>query len=125
VGNFTAGEITFPLATVWGDLDSDGDVDVLIKEDGLGYSVRTNDGGVQGGMLGQFSTSWQKADSQSTVGGVALKVSIWDVQSGVPLKWLEGHKDAALRVAINSSGILIASVSWDATVRLWDIPGGN
>jgi hypothetical protein len=57
VGNFTASEITFPLMAAWGDLDSDGDVDALIKEHGVGYSVRLNDG------KGNFSQHWSYADA--------------------------------------------------------------
>ena len=55
-GYFTPGEIIFPLTTVWGDLDSDRDVDVFIKEDGVGYSVQTNDG------EGNFSQYWNHAE---------------------------------------------------------------
>lgn len=49
------------------------------------------------------------------------KVGIWDVQSGQLVKWLEGHEGAVLRVDINASGTLIASISWDGTVRLWGV----
>jgi len=48
-------------------------------------------------------------------------VGIWDVQNGQWLKFLEGHQDAVLRVAINPEGTLIASISWDGTVRLWGV----
>jgi len=34
---------------------------------------------------------------------------------------LEGHEAEVLRVAVNPSGMLIASVSWDGTVRLWGV----
>ncbi len=72
-GNFTASELTFPLTTIWGDLDSDGDVDVFIKEDGVGYSVRLNDGGVQGGTPGSFSGYWSHADPEAMdMGDMAL-----------------------------------------------------
>jgi WD40 repeat protein len=48
-------------------------------------------------------------------------VGIWDVQSGQRVKSLEGHEGVVLRVAVNSAGTLIASISWDGTVRLWGI----
>jgi pimeloyl-ACP methyl ester carboxylesterase len=51
------------------------------------------------------------------------QVGIWDVQSGQLLKLLDGHEGAVLRVAMNSSGTLIASISWDDTVRLWGVVG--
>jgi len=66
-GVFTPGEITLPLTTVWGDLDSDGDVDVFIKKDGEGYSVRTNDG------AGNFNQHWDHADPAAMLlGDMAL-----------------------------------------------------
>jgi CubicO group peptidase (beta-lactamase class C family) len=56
----------------WGDLDGDGDIDYFGKRWGQGYVVQLNDGGVQGGTLGQFTAGWHKDDRQSTNGGVAL-----------------------------------------------------
>lgn len=51
------------------------------------------------------------------------KVGIWDVQSGRLVKLLDGHEGVVLRVDMNSSGTLIASISWDGTVRLWGVVG--
>ncbi len=66
-GTFTRSETTFPLTTSWGDLDSDGDVDLLIKEGGVGYSVRLNDG------AGNLSQHWSQADPAAMdLGDVAL-----------------------------------------------------
>jgi len=62
-GTFSPSEITLPSTTVWGDLDSDGDMDVFIKENGVGYSVRTNDGG------GNFSQHWNQADAAAMLLG--------------------------------------------------------
>jgi hypothetical protein len=66
-GRFSASETSFPLTTVWGDLDSDGDVDLLIKEEGVGYSVRLNDG------QGNLSQHWTHADPEAMqMGDMAL-----------------------------------------------------
>jgi Tol biopolymer transport system component len=66
-GYFTPSEITLPLTTIWGDLDSDGDADVFIKEDGVGYSVRTNDG------TGNLNQHWNHADATAMLlGDIAL-----------------------------------------------------
>jgi Tol biopolymer transport system component len=67
MGYFTPSEITLPLTTVWGDLDSDGDTDVFIKEEGVGYSVRINDGS------GNFNQHWNRADAKAMLlGDMAL-----------------------------------------------------
>ncbi len=66
-GNFTRSEINLPLNSIWGDLDEDGDVDTLSKEEGVGYSVQLNDG------TGQFSPYWSSSDANSMdVGDMAL-----------------------------------------------------
>ena len=66
-GYFTDSELSFPLTTIWGDLDSDGDMDVLIKEDGIGYSVRLNDG------ANNFNTYWNHTDRAAmAIGDMAL-----------------------------------------------------
>lgn len=56
----------------WGDLDGDGDVDYFGKRSGKGYVVMLNDGGVQGGMSGQFIAGWQMDDIQVGNGAIAL-----------------------------------------------------
>jgi imidazolonepropionase-like amidohydrolase/L-ascorbate metabolism protein UlaG (beta-lactamase superfamily) len=67
-GAFSAGEPTFPLTTVWGDLDADGDVDVLVKEEGVGYTVHQNDG------TGRFDQHWTQADDAAMdLGDMALE----------------------------------------------------
>ena len=55
-GAFKVSETAFPLTTIWGDLDGDGDVDVLVKENEVGYAVHLNDG------LGHFTPHWQHTD---------------------------------------------------------------
>jgi dipeptidyl aminopeptidase/acylaminoacyl peptidase len=66
-GYFSSSEITLPLTNVWGDLDSDGDIDVFTKEDGVGYSVRINDG------KGNFKTFWNHTDTTAMLlGDMAL-----------------------------------------------------
>jgi hypothetical protein len=67
MGYFTPSQISLPLTTIWGDLDSDGDTDVFIKEDGVGYSVRINDGS------GNLDKHWSHADTTAMLlGDMAL-----------------------------------------------------
>jgi hypothetical protein len=66
-GGFSDSGLALDEDTIdWGDLDGDGDVDYFGKRWGTGYVVQLNDG------KGQFTPGWQMADSQTTVGGVAL-----------------------------------------------------
>jgi hypothetical protein len=43
-GNFSETELTFPDVHEWHDLDSDGDVDLFIWNEGEGYLIRYNNG---------------------------------------------------------------------------------
>jgi WD40 repeat protein len=38
---------------------------------------------------------------------------------------LKGHDNTVVQLAFSHGGDLLASVAWDATVRLWDVPGGR
>lgn len=48
-------------------------------------------------------------------------VGIWSLTDRKLVTQLTGHEKEVLRVAFNSDGNLIASISWDGTVRLWGI----
>jgi WD40 repeat protein len=52
-------------------------------------------------------------------------VTIWDLTSNNPRYVLLGHRDWIQCVAFNPQGDLLASGSWDGTVRLWDTGAGN
>jgi dipeptidyl aminopeptidase/acylaminoacyl peptidase len=55
-GFFTNSGLSFPEKSIWGDLDSDEDIDLFIKEDGVGYTAYSNDGS------GSFTPYWTLVD---------------------------------------------------------------
>jgi WD40 repeat protein len=44
---------------------------------------------------------------------------MWDVASGDLVQTLEGHQGGVYGVAMSAEGSLLASASWDGTVRVW------
>lgn len=65
-GGFTRSDQTFPDMSSWGDLDGDGDTDILAREIGLGFTTLLNDGS------GRFTEHWRKPDSAVVRGGICL-----------------------------------------------------
>ena len=66
-GEFTdSGLAISEQALAWGDLDSDGDVDIFGKAYGEGYKALLNDG------VGNFASGWQMEDSRAMYGDIAL-----------------------------------------------------
>jgi WD40 repeat protein len=47
-----------------------------------------------------------------------------DLETGVSRHILKGHTDQVKSIAYSPSGDLIASGSYDRTVRLWDVETG-
>lgn len=53
------------------------------------------------------------------------KIKLWDVQTGI-LKWaVNAHEDLATSICFSPDGQLVASGSWDRTVKLWDAQTGK
>jgi WD40 repeat protein len=48
-----------------------------------------------------------------------------EASSGRPLATLQGHTGPVGRVSLGADGRLLASSSWDGTIRLWEMPGGQ
>ncbi|KAH7371172.1 WD40-repeat-containing domain protein, partial [Pyrenochaeta sp. MPI-SDFR-AT-0127] len=50
---------------------------------------------------------------------------IWDVESGVILQTLRGHSDRVTSSTFSHDSCLLASPSWDNTVKIWDPANGK
>ncbi len=57
--------------------------------------------------------------------GADGKIAIWTPGKPDPDRVLEGHTAPIASIAVSPDGKLIASASWDHTVRLWPIAGGK
>jgi cytochrome c len=63
-------------------------------------------------------------DLQATAGEDG-KIAIWRNGNPAPERTFEGHTAPIVSLAVSSDGKTIASASWDRTIRLWPLAGGE
>jgi eukaryotic-like serine/threonine-protein kinase len=80
-----------------------------------------------GRVIGRFpfahqplSLDWQPDGSRLAEGGDEPLIHILDVPSGKEVALLEGHLGDVTGLRFSPDGTLLASDSWDGTLRLWD-----
>ena len=79
-----------------------------------------------GDVKGTFSVpeccsamQWSR-DGQWLAGACRNTAYIWNAVTGELLQKCAGHDDRITRLAFNRAGTLLATTSWDDTLRLWD-----
>ena len=63
-------------------------------------------------------------DGRSATAGADGRIAIWTAGKAEPDAVLEGHGAPISGLAVSPDGTLLASASWDQTVRLWPLAGG-
>jgi cytochrome c len=64
-------------------------------------------------------------DGRLASGGEDGKIAIWAPGSAQPARTFEGHTAPIVALAASPDGATIASASWDRTIRLWPLGGGE
>ena len=52
----------------------------------------------------------------------SLIAALWDVKSGNKLRELDAHEKMVGAFSFHPTGKLLASASWDFSVKLWGLP---
>ena len=58
-------------------------------------------------------------------GGEDGKIAVWKNGNPVPERTFEGHTAPIVSLAVSPDGNMIASASWDRSIRLWPLNGGE
>ena len=52
-------------------------------------------------------------------------INVWDISTGKELRRMVGHQSRVSSLVFSADGKLLASGSWDKTVKLWDVSSGQ
>jgi WD40 repeat protein len=131
-GNLLA---TFPAHRSW-------IVDAVFRPDGNAFATAGQDGSVvawnriaampewsveglpQGGGALAYSPD-SKILVGSAGGGPNSAIYLWDAASGQEIRQLHGHDNYVIALAFSPDSRLLASASWDHTIKLWESATGN
>ena len=64
-------------------------------------------------------------DGRFASAGADGRIAIWESGRSAPVSVLEGHTGPVAALAVSPDGATLASASWDASVRLWPLSGGE
>ena len=64
-------------------------------------------------------------DGRIVTAGADAQIAIWTPGQQQPDKILNGHSGPIARVAVSPDNTMLASASWDRTIRLWPLNGGE
>jgi cytochrome c len=64
-------------------------------------------------------------DGRIVTGGEDSKIAIWQPGAPAPERVLQGHVAPIVSLAVSPDGAMLASASWDRSIRLWPLKGGE
>ena len=91
--------------------------DIRLWDVSTGKNIRTISGHTR--SSGEFSP-----DRNTLAIASGVDIHLWEVSTSTHIT-LTGHTDRVYRVLFSPDGTTLASVSWDGTIRLWDVSTGE
>jgi serine/threonine protein kinase/WD40 repeat protein len=77
------------------------------------------------GPMNYQAVAWHPDGERLAVGGADPRIQIWNVTAKRQVATLEGHSQRIVFITFHPEGGLVASHSWDGTLRLWDPSTGR
>ena len=71
---------------------------------------------------GRLLASSSGRPMSDTMAATDFTVRLWDVATGEPVAVLNGHAAQSIMIEFQPAGSLLATASYDGTVRLWPVP---
>ena len=69
------------------------------------------DGQILLAAVGESDGIWEKK----------CKVELWHAKTGAPVATLTGHRNLVMSAGFSPDGALLATASWDGTIKLWNV----
>ncbi|MDQ6437684.1 hypothetical protein RB623_26840 [Mesorhizobium sp. LHD-90] len=73
---------------------------------------------------GQVNAVAALPDGRFATAGTDGRIAIWEHGRDAPARILEGHAAPVSALAVSADGSMLASASWDTSVRVWPLSGG-
>ncbi len=72
-----------------------------------------------------YTLSWHPKGTVLAAGGSSRRVHLLDATTGREIASFGSHESGVVGCAFNHEGTILASVGWDAMLRLWDLERGR
>jgi eukaryotic-like serine/threonine-protein kinase len=67
-----------------------------------------------------WAVAWHPTGTRVATGGEDSRIYVWDTETGQTRTVMSGHRGIVNCLSFSHAGDLLASTSWDYTVKLWD-----
>jgi WD40 repeat protein len=92
---------------------------ILIWDVETGQQEQLLTAGMKGYRL--WTVAWSPDSRFLAVGSTGRELFVWDIENGIPLAQLKGHKDIIDQLVWAPDGRHLASVARDGTLNIWEL----